>query len=288
MCVLRRSRNRIFKRRLQQRYFDTQEKAVCVLEAYADYRTIQDGDAVEEDEKLLENMFIASLGARYGITNKFTVSALLPYVKLETNSGNDNGLGDLMLIGTYNIYNKKGLSFAAQAGVELPTGIQKESNFDNTTVVVGSGSIDPMAGIVFSKSWTKMVLQGNALYKFTTSGFQDNYYGSLTVHNLTLSYKLLEGSAFCATDVEETKVDSNVGVTIFAGYYGEWLDKIKEDDVVDEDSGYYMGFANLGTNLSYKKWSFPLTLSLPIVEEMNGNQNAAGYRMRVGIVRLIN
>jgi hypothetical protein len=49
-------------------------------------------------------MFISSIGLRYGITNKLTVSALLPYVSLYTNNGSDNGVGDLILMGTCNVY----------------------------------------------------------------------------------------------------------------------------------------------------------------------------------------
>jgi hypothetical protein len=74
-----------------------------------------------------------------------------------------------------------------QAGIELPTGIRKNSNFDNTTVIVGSGSYDPMLGIALSKSWTKLTLQGNAVYKNTTTGFANNYYGSLATQNVIVS-----------------------------------------------------------------------------------------------------
>ncbi|MEP7253167.1 MAG: hypothetical protein ABI683_12330 [Ginsengibacter sp.] len=78
---------------------------------------------------------------------------------------------------------------------------------------------------------------------------------------------------------------SNVGWSIFGGYYGEWLDKLEEDKVVDENSGYYMCYATAGTNLSYKKWNFPLTFSLPVITAMNGDQNAGGIRLRLGIIR---
>jgi hypothetical protein len=262
----------------------TLPKNQWVVEGYGDYRTIKNGNAPEEDEKLLENMFIGSLGLRYGVTDKITISALLPYVFLHTNYGNDNGLGDLDLVGTFNLYSKNNFNFAIQAGIELPTGIQKDSNFDNTTVVVGSGSYDPMAGILFSKHWDKMTLIGNGIYKYTTAGFQGNYYGSIAIQNLALSYKIKAGGRLSAIEGEEME-KPNFGWTVFGGYYGEWLDKLKEDGVVDENSGYYLGFANLGTNLSFKKWSFPLTLSLPILNDMNGTQNNAGYRLRLGIIR---
>ncbi|MBC7438553.1 MAG: hypothetical protein H7250_01015 [Flavobacterium sp.] len=262
------------------------QKNQWVIEAYGDYRTIKNGNAPEEDEKLLENMFISSLGIRYGVTDKITISVLIPYLFLRTNSGNDAGLGDLDLMGTFNIYSKNKFNFAIQAGIEIPTGIQKDSNFDNTTVVVGSGSYDPMAGILFSKHWDKMTFIGNGLYKYTTNGFQANYYGSIAIQNLALSYKIKAGGRLHAMEsTEEEEAVSNFGWNIFGGYYGEWLDNIKEEGIVDENSGYYLGFANLGTTLSYKKWSFPLTISIPIINEMNGTQNDSGYRFRVGIIR---
>ncbi len=188
-------------------------------------------------------------------------------------------------MGTFNLYSKNNVNFALQAGIELPTGIQKNSNFDNTTVIIGSGSYDPMAGILFSKHWNKMTFVGNVLYKYTSTGFQDNYYGSIAIQNATLSYKIKAGGRLNTIDKREEKEISNFGWSIFGGYYGEWLDKIKEDDAIDENSGYYLGFANLGTNLSYKKWSFPLTLSLPIINGMNGTQNDSGFRLRIGIIR---
>ena len=265
----------------------TLPKDEWVIEIYGDYRTIKNGNSPEEDEKLLKNMFISTLGIRYGVTDKITISALIPYVFLHTNYGNDDGLGDLALMGTFNLFSKNKFNFALQAGIELTTGIQKDSNFDNTTVVVGSGSYDPMAGILFSKHWDKMTLVGNGMYKYTTTGFQGNYYGSIAIQNLALSYKIKAGGRLKAMDDMDEKEISNFGWSIFGGYYGEWLDKIKEDGVVDENSGYYLGFANLGTNLSYKKWSFPLTVSLPIINDMNGTQNNSGFRLRIGIIRTL-
>lgn len=263
----------------------TLPKHIWVAESYGDYRHIKEGDAIEDDEKLLKSMFITSLGLRYGASDKITISALLPYIFLHTNSGNDDGIGDLILLSTFNVYQHNNFDLALQGGVELPTGIQKSSNFDNTTVVVGSGSIDPMAGIMFSKRWNNLALQGNGLFKYTTDGFQKNYYGSLAVQNLSLSYKIKKGSAFCSMDSLDNKSVSNFGWNIFGGYYGEWLDKLKEDKIVDENSGYYLGFATIGTNLSYKKWNFPFTFSLPVISNMNGDQNGAGIRLRLGVIR---
>jgi len=275
-----------------------------VAETYTDYRKVnQDATGADvilnDEESPLESMVIQSFGLRYGLTDHVTLSALVPYVFLNTPTGNDSGLGDLMVMGTFEVWNKNNFSVALQAGVELPTGIQKNGTFDNETVVVGSGSFDPMAGVIFSKRWDDFTFQANGLYKQTTKGFQGNYYGSIAIQNLSLGYGIRKGSSSCAamasephedhtaatTESKETSSAGALGWSIFGGYYGEWLDELKEDDITDENSGYYMGFATLGNTLSYKGWSFPLTVSLPVVQNMNGDQSAGGFRLRLGIIK---
>jgi len=267
----------------------TLPKGKAVVELYADYRTIKDGSAPEDDEKLLTSMLINSVGVRYGITKNLTLSALLPYVSLYTKSGSDAGLGDAILLGTYTFYQKNDFNLAVQGGIELPTGVQKSSAFDNTTVIVGSGSYDPMAGVLFAKRWADYTLSGNVLYKHTTPGFQHNYYGSLAVQNLTLSYRIRGAGSICALDPEAgnaaDKKVSAFGWSVYGGYSGEWLDKSRKMGVVDENSGHYLGLANLGTNLSYRQWAFPVTVSLPVISDMNGLQNDFGVRFRVGVIR---
>ena len=274
----------------------TLQKKQLVIEDYIEYRTInikgqqiENSGKEEEEETPLKSIFVNSVGARYGITDKITISALLPYVFLHTNSGNDKGLGDLMMMGTFNIYSKYNFNVALQGGIELPTGIQKGSNFDNTTVVVGSGSFDPMIGVLFSKQWENNVaIQGNGFFKYTTDGFRGNYYGNVSVQNVIVSFRIkeLKKSVDMTSEATQYKiVEANYRWIVFGGYNGEWLDKIREDSIVDEDSGYYLGFLNLGANFNYNKWSFPLTFSLPTIQDMNGSQNDAGIRLRIGIVR---
>jgi hypothetical protein len=278
----------------------TLPKNSWVAETYTDYRKVNQNASAQDiiisgDESPLKSMLLTSVGLRYGLTKNITLSALLPYVFLYTPTGNDSGLGDLSLMGTFNILHKNNFSMALQAGIELPTGIQKNGTFDNGTIVVGSGSYDPMVGAIFAKSWNNFTLQANGLYKYTTKGFKDNYYGSILAQNLSLSYKIRQGTSFCpamTTDDKEKTANgkgetssNNIGWAVFGGYYGEWLDHIKENNIVDENSGYYMGFMTLGNNISYKKWSFPLTLSLPIIQKMNGNQSDGGFRLRLGIIK---
>src|SRR6476620_3882028 len=114
----------------------TLNKKQLVLETYSDYRKINQNlppvTGGTEEETPLASMLIQSFGIRYGVTKAITVSALVPFVFLHTETGNDNGLGDLDLLGTFSVISRNNFSLALQAGIELPTGTQKDSNFDNT------------------------------------------------------------------------------------------------------------------------------------------------------------
>jgi len=271
----------------------TLKKKQFMIEGYADYRTIMimdEGgghdmvDTLAPEETPLKSMMLNSIGVRYGITDKITVSAQIPYVLLTTTKGKDNGLGDLMLWSTFNILKKKNFNLALSAGVELPTGVQKGSRFDETTVVVGSGSIDPMAGVSFLKGWNRLSLQGNAMYRYTTRGFDEMTYSSVSIQNVGLAYAIKGHNTSCQQDT--LCVQHKFNWSVFGGYYGEYLSSIKEaDGEYDANSGYYVGFATLGTAISAKGWSIPLTVSLPVFQYMNGDQNMAGYRIRIGILK---
>lgn len=271
----------------------TLNKKQLSIEAIGDYRTIMveeggghhatESDTTAVEETPLTSIFLGSLGLRYGVTNRLTLSAILPYAILNTNKGSDNGLGDLMLIGTYNVLQKNTVNLAVSAGVEFPTGVEKGSAFDESTVVVGSGSFDPILSIAASKRWNKFTLIGSAFHRQTTKGFENTTYSSVSLQNLMVSYSIKGHSSSCQADSVCMKHNFSWNVT--AGYYGEWLGQIKEEDEVDPNSGYYLGFATLGTNVSFKSWSIPLTFSYPLVQNMNGDQNMAGYRIRLGITK---
>lgn len=271
-------------------------KKKFMIEGYGDYRSFMasegghhepnPADSSAEEETPLTKMTITSLGIRYGLTDNITVSALMPFVLLNTDKGNDNGLGDLILLSTIKVYSKNKMQIALNAGMELPTGQQKSSNFDETTVVVGSGSFDPMAGVMFAKGWEKLSLKSNVFYKYTTKGFDNTNFGSLCIQNLTLGYQLKGQSALCSPTDSTKKIPTGFGWNIYGGYYGEWLGQISEDGNKDPNSGYYLGFATIGTSISTNGWSFPLTFSLPVLQELNGEQSHTAFRLRFGVTKM--
>lgn len=96
----------------------TLNKKQLVVETYTDYRKVNQNltPDLTADETPLKSMIIQSVGMRYGLTKSITVSALVPYVFLHTDIGNDNGIGDLDLLATFSVYNKNDFSIALQAG----------------------------------------------------------------------------------------------------------------------------------------------------------------------------
>jgi len=266
----------------------TLNKRQFAVEAVGDFRTIRiqessghdSGEGMAE-ETPLSSILLSSLGVKYGLTDRLTLSAMIPYAVLNTRMGNDKGLGDLMLLGTYNLIRKNNFNLALSAGVELPTGVEKGSAFDETTVVVGSGSYDPILSIAASQRWNKFALIGSAFHRQTTRGFGGTTYSSVSLQNVQLSYTLKGHGEACA----DSCAKHDFGWYLTTGYYGEWLGAIKTEDETDPNSGYYMGFATLGTAITLKAWTIPVTVSLPLFQNMNGDQNKAGYRLRLSIIR---
>jgi hypothetical protein len=257
------------------------ERKNFLIDFSVDYRSFQEGEihdgGGEEEETPLKSMTITTLGGRYGISDRLSISLQLPVVFLKTYLGGENGVGDAVLLTQYNIVKKEKFSFTLNGGVELPTGQQKESSFDNTTVVIGSGSFDPIIGFSAVKHGIRGALQLNGLFRKTTDNSEDANYGDLTSHSLIYTYLLNDTFEHAST------LEKNVTVGIAAGYYGEWLEHLEEDGVADENSGYYLGFAAVTASVRVRKWEFPLTISQPVIQNLNGDQSNVNVRIRFGI-----
>lgn len=252
-----------------------------LLDFSVDYRSFQEGEihdgGGEEEETPLKSMTISTLGGRYGISDRFSVSIQLPVVFLRTYLGGENGVGDAVALAQYNILKRGKYSFTLNGGVELPTGQQKQSSFDNTTVVIGSGSFDPILGFSAVKHGVRGAIQLSGLFRKTMDNSEDANYGDLSSHSFIYTYLLND------TFESAASLDKNVTFGIAAGYYGEWLEHLEEDGVADENSGYYIGFATVTATARAHKWEFPLTISQPVIQNLNGEQSKVNARIRFGI-----
>jgi hypothetical protein len=94
----------------------------------------------------------------YGVTEKFAVLLTAPYVekKLKSTTGDssstvsDSGISDIKLMSKYRVWSKdlpgEARRVSLIGGLELPTGD------DEARLKLGSGSVDPVTGILFFKT----------------------------------------------------------------------------------------------------------------------------------------
>ena len=129
------------------------------------------GDAGQRSETLRHSLIVD-----YGVAQRWTAVAILPYVRNESRSGGvtqrASGLGDLALLGKYAVYQDHRLmdrEIQLIAGLELPTGYDDAKDAAGQrlplTLQPGSDSLDALAGAAMIWSYWKVALYGDALYK---------------------------------------------------------------------------------------------------------------------------
>lgn len=273
-----------------------------LVEGYGESRCFQRYEVMEvatffpaDADTLVSGMAHANLALlklSYGLTSKFTLTVQQPYAFsvqttiLHLKNGAKHhelsywnyGLADISLMGNYLFLNEKSVSASLIAGVELPTGT---TDLNQNSFIVGSGSYDPFGGISFMKKWNHFSLKGTILYKKTTKGFQDTWFGDFFNQNIILVYRP-EASA-C-----DTAEKANVKWNLFTGANGEKLFPQVKNDVEISNTGSFLAFAFAGTTVGIKeKWSFPLSVEIPFIQHINGIQNKSSTRIKIGITILI-
>lgn len=239
----------------------------------------------------LSHTTVASLRISYGVTSRLTVSAVLPYVmtvktttlhfvngeKHHEYTSYDNGLADASLSGLYLFSAPLNEHFQAfvMAGLELPTG---NSDANQRSFVAGSGSFDPLAGIVLVKRWNRFSLKGNVVYKLTTKGNEGVDHGDLLSHDVSLVYMARKPIA-CDSVTKHL-----LSVNIFTDLGGEKIFAQEQDGSTLENTGSYRAFAGLGIQLGIKeRFAFPVSIEVPVFEQLDGIQNSSGLRFKTGL-----
>jgi hypothetical protein len=173
---------------------------------------------VGNDVHGLKSVESRSLAFAYGVTNDFTVSVRLPWVRrtgiLEgvqedpldpatvRDRGNTSGFGDVTLLGQYRFLNNgvSGTQAAVLFGVKAPTGatnlVDPFGERFETEFQPGSGSWDGLFGAAFSQRLTPALsFHANILAIATGTGTQDTNLGNRLLYNGALSYRLFGETA---------------------------------------------------------------------------------------------
>lgn len=271
---------------LQKHQFSVEAQA-----EYLRFDTFTDDELIrfaEQDNEVhnMESVMRYIVGIGYGITDTTTIHARIPYIRRENiaeseppdeahRHGDAQGFGDLALYLHHRLYQSaaKDVEATLLLGLKLPTG--RTSDRDDHGEVFeaefqpGSGSWDPSLGIAVTKRLGVFTLDANALYTLVTEGTQDTDLGDTFSYNLALSYRALARP---------------VALDLIVEGNGVWLQKEEVDGRKDENSGGNTILLSPGARLTFdRRLSAYVSLGIPVLQDLNGEQNELDYRLVFGV-----
>lgn len=237
-----------------------------------------------------------SLGVAVGVSDDLTLSLRIPYIQRENiregelelgipeahQHGDAEGYGDTTLLGTYRFSDTGDTDFAVLLGVKADTGEtdirDKDGVLFEAEFQPGSGSTDVLLGAAITKEVGSLGIHANVLYSFTGDGIDDTNQGDAFFYNIAGSYRLSE---------EANKGDGHAHQHFNWDAYlelnGEWRDHISVVGVDEEHGGGTRIYLAPGLRLSSSGgWGGFVSLGIPVVENQNGKQADADYRLVAG------
>ena len=146
----------------------------------------------------------------------------------------------------------------------------------------GSGSWDPLLGTAASKRLGAISFDANLLYTFAARGAQRTNLGDRLHYNLATSYRV--GNEKNHHDSNETAEHRHIAWDLILEVNGEWQEKQKISNVVDENSGGSLVYLSPGVRLCGDNgWAATLSVGIPVIEEVNGVQHETDVRTVFGL-----
>ncbi|MCE3228037.1 MAG: hypothetical protein K0S32_2588 [Bacteroidetes bacterium] len=228
----------------------------------------------------LNHAWMGSLNIRYGVTGRLTLSVQQPYVWLTATPKDAGGRGDLLFFATYKFLDRNDFSAAILGGVKLPLGTRSDLG-NESQLMIGTGSYDPVTGINLALSKPKIILRATAFYKYAGTGYNDTKYGNFFNHTVSFTYKVKDGSACTSDSVRKIPMSCSV----FTSLSGELYGRQSTNDVVSAETGGYLLLAGAGIQFGNRKWSFPLGASFNVYQRMHSEENSNKLRVRLAVIR---
>jgi hypothetical protein len=133
-------------------------------------------------------------------------------------------------------------------------------------------------------------LDSNVLYTAATKGAQDTDLGDRLNYNGAISYRLIGAGNAVETAHEdrhgeghhhEHQANGSDGFAVDAALEitGEWQAKQTISDEIDPNSGGNVIYLTPGVRLTSNAWSGFVSVGLPIMNDLNGEQSEAEYRL---------
>lgn len=245
----------------------------------------------------LDESFITTLGAGYGVTDDFDLTASIGwysgrgFIDAEgeapgeageelSSVGNPSGLTDLTVRGRLRVVGTKDSSFAVLSGIVAPTGDRSERLSSGDTLdpssQPGTGRFGLQGGLAFTHTISRgLKLDTSSLYthRFERDGFR-------------VGDRL--DSGFALTLQFTDSHDTFPRLSLFGELNHIWLDEDKSNEGRNRNSGGTSMFFTAGVRLDVEDYlSLTVAPSLPLYQDSNGDQVEVDYKLTgMVIVRL--
>jgi hypothetical protein len=228
--------------------------------------------------------------------------------------GDADGIGDVSFLAQYRVLHDRasGVEWSVLGGFKGPTGRTnvKDTNGElfDAEFQPGSGSWDWSAGLAVSQRLTgRLSFHANVLHAWVGTGEQDTNLGNRLQYNLALAYRVFGA----ASEQGRSSSRMNAGVMPEPMYHGaggmkdhhheapasppgpaldwvlelngEWHNRENVGGEREKNSGGNVVFLSPGLRLSFDKVSSFVSVGIPIINNMNGIQADADYRITTGL-----
>ena len=226
--------------------------------------------------------------------------------------GDSAGFGDVTFLGQYRFINNRATRTEAAFlfGVKAPTGatnrLDAQGALFEAEFQPGSGSWDFLLGAAFTQRFGAWSFDANVLGVLVGTGTQDTKLGDRFLYNAAVSYRLvgyappeqhahvgLPSSALAHGPVPHRhahpldKIPAAPTpqwiVDLILEMNGEWHDFETTGGLRDPNSGGNVIMLSPGIRVGYGAFSGFASFGIPMVNDMNGLQSKAGYRLFTGV-----
>jgi len=225
----------------------------------------------------------------YGVTARLNLFAIVPYVDKElqvtTPAGRvtrgATGLGDVTTFVKARVWTADGPGWTRRlsliGGVKWPTG-----DFDRgdglgplpRPLQPGSGSLDPLAGAIFTWQTLGGQVDVDTIYRHNTQrdGFEA---GDLLTYDLAAQLRLWPRK------LPSTGVPSYLNAVLELN--GRWSSKDKVSGTTNPDSGGHTLFLSPGLQWVSTRWLFEAGVQIPLLQDLNGDGLEQDYTLTAGV-----
>jgi hypothetical protein len=250
-------------------------------------------------------MATAVLGVAYGLTDRLTITAELPWVRRAdlregeaapvpgVNAlGDLAGFGDASVLAKYRLVDSEEYGVALIGGIKLPTGSTHRLNGSakllETEHQPGSGSWDYYLGAATGTELGWLSMDASLLYQFSTTGTQDTRLGDRLQAGLALSHRFGPPEHHHHDDARTDEHDEHGhrSLDIFSEVTAEWEGRQTEGGVVEEATGGTALWLTTGARLNAASgFSVTVAAGVPAWQDIRPSHADNSYRLTLALAK---